>query len=450
MFRPAWALALLLLGCADSTAGAPGGTGEPRISIAPTSLDLVVGTTYLLSVHALSPDGNPVPFSEMLWSTSNPAVAHAEVDGRVYAQAPGRSTITLRVDQVTAQVQVNVLTAPVAKVKVDPSAVALAVGAQRTVTAQATDQTGQVVNGTVPIWSTDNPSIATVNALGQVTAVSAGSTYIRAMVAGVQGVAEVDVGQVVDLHVVRVRLSPTGANLGVGQGTKFTATPLNAAGGVVPGLTASWTAQDPAIATVTPDGTVTGVADGVTHIVATIAGVSASASVNVMSNAPPPGTWPNEPSGYSPVSNQPWDLLTQLGWVLQFGTATITPDLSAPASPPNVLTIIYPPGFVGGSAPGTLARDLPTRPQRLFVGTWWKASDPWQGHQSNVNKLLFLFPEAGGGHDPRHVRVPGGSLRTSCAAAIRGDRERLAFAERGASSRDLRGLAPDRVADRLR
>jgi hypothetical protein len=205
-----------------------------------------------------------------------------------------------------------------------------------------------------------------------------------------------------------VRLVPIGANLGIGETAHFSATPLNSAGGVVSGLTASWSSQDPGIATVTSSGTVTGIADGVTHIVATFAGVSASAAVNVLSNAPPPGTWPNEPAGYVPVSNQPWDVPTQLGWVLQFGTVTVTPDLSAPASPPNVLTILYPVGFPGGSAPGTVARDLPTRPRRVYMGTWWKVSDPWQGHNSNVNKILFLFPEAGGDMTLVMYGSPGG------------------------------------------
>jgi hypothetical protein len=34
--------------------------------------------------------------------------------------------------------------------------------------------------------------------------------------------------------------------------------------------------------------------------------------------------------------------------------------------------------------------------KNIFVGMWWKANAGWQGHPSNVNKLQFVLPEAGG------------------------------------------------------
>jgi hypothetical protein len=42
-----------------------------------------------------------------------------------------------------------------------------------------------------------------------------------------------------------------------------------------------------------------------------------------------------------------------------------------------------------------VVRTLP-HPSRIFIGMWWRTDSAWQGHESNVNKLQFLFPEGGG------------------------------------------------------
>lgn len=118
-------------------------------------------------------------------------------------------------------------------------------------------------------------------------------------------------------------------------------------------------------------------------------------------------SWPHEPAGYAAVSDQPWSGLWSEGWTMQFGEATITRDATAPRSPPKVLTIEYPRGFAGGAAPATATRAFPAA-RGVFTSFWWKPSDPWQGHESNVNKLLFLFPEEGGDMALVMYGPPGG------------------------------------------
>lgn len=127
-------------------------------------------------------------------------------------------------------------------------------------------------------------------------------------------------------------------------------------------------------------------------------GLTAAAFLLAASRPPQSSAWPNEPPGLRVISDQPFDALPSLGWQLVWndsGYARATTDRRAPFSPPGVAQFAYPVTFPGGIAPGTAVRDLPDL-TRVYVGLWWWASRPWQGHRSNVNKIQFLFPSSGG------------------------------------------------------
>jgi hypothetical protein len=108
-----------------------------------------------------------------------------------------------------------------------------------------------------------------------------------------------------------------------------------------------------------------------------------------------PPLWPHEPAGSELISDQPWDEVSAHGWRPIWGPSRVRSDPTAPGSPPGVLELTYPEGFEGGSAPGTVVKRLPSVRQ-AYVGLWWRAPVGWQGHQSNVNKIQFLFPAEGG------------------------------------------------------
>lgn len=130
---------------------------------------------------------------------------------------------------------------------------------------------------------------------------------------------------------------------------------------------------------------------------------TASAAVSItVSNVvlpPPPsgGIWPNEPAGYVTLSDQAWGALSSLGWFHQNRGASsfITTDLSAPLSSATVLAHSYPNGFSGGVEPAVDWYPLPSNFKEGYVGMWWKPSESWQNHPSNVNKIFFIFGSAG-------------------------------------------------------
>jgi hypothetical protein len=119
-----------------------------------------------------------------------------------------------------------------------------------------------------------------------------------------------------------------------------------------------------------------------------IAACSSPTRGSAISLAP---VWPNEPAGFAPLTDQPWNDLSSGKWERRSNTYDrIVADSSAPLSPDSVLEYVYPTGFAGGKAPATHFFPLDNT-KEIFVGLEWKASSGWQGHASGVNKVQFLY-----------------------------------------------------------
>lgn len=87
---------------------------------------------------------------------------------------------------------------------------------------------------------------------------------------------------VLDPVVAGLTVSPTQVSLDAyGEASRITAIPLFATGDPIDGLAVEWSTMDEGVARVDGSGAVTGVADGSTRVVATLAGRTASAQVDV-------------------------------------------------------------------------------------------------------------------------------------------------------------------------
>jgi hypothetical protein len=232
--------------------------------------------------------------------------------------------------------------------------------------------------------------VVAVDAGGRVHAVGPGTGLVIGKAGDLFDTTQVTV---MDTGVATVAISPAAPTVPVLGSTPLSAVYRNAAGEVVAGVPFTWTTLDPDIATVDPSGIITGRKVGETLVQASADQVIGQGEVSVQA-VPATGPWPNEPSILKLRADQPWDQLGGL-WQLLWGVAHIVDDPSAPGSPPGVLQIDFPIGFVGGAAPGTEAFDFPAS-REVYIGTWWMASDPWQGHVSNSNKIQYLFtPDSG-------------------------------------------------------
>lgn len=168
--------------------------------------------------------------------------------------------------------------AVVASVLVSPPTLDLTPGGSAQLT--ALPKTASGTDLTTPItWSSSTETVASVSTTGLVTAITVGSTTITATSAGVRGTATVTVAPV---PVASVTIAPLSFSMEGGDTTRLRATPKAANGSDLSGRTITWSSGDPAIASVSTTGLVTGFSVGTTTVTASAEGKRGSATVTVL------------------------------------------------------------------------------------------------------------------------------------------------------------------------
>ena len=240
-----------------------------RIELNVSDMTLLIGQTDKL-IATVSPDNTTD--KSVTWTSDRPEIASISSDGTVTGVSVGVANITATCGDVSATCKVTVNPVPANRIELNVSDMTLRVGERDKL--MVTVSPDNAADKTIT-WTSDNPAIATVAPDGTVTGVSVGVTLITATCGEVSASCKVTVNPV---PVSTVELNVSDMTILVGQRDKLTATvsPDNAAD-----KTITWTSDNPAIATVDPDGTVTGVSVGVTLITATCGEVSASCKVRV-------------------------------------------------------------------------------------------------------------------------------------------------------------------------
>ena len=139
--------------------------------------------------------------------------------------------------------------------------------------------------GSPVTWSSDAPGIATVSASGFVTAVSQGSATV---IAAANGVAASAVVTVTAPAVGSVTVDPPAMTLAPGQSRAVAASIIGADGTPLSGIAMTWMSNNPAVATVSSAGVITGVMSGNAIVLVTAQGYQAAVAVTVQ--APSPAT----------------------------------------------------------------------------------------------------------------------------------------------------------------
>jgi uncharacterized protein YjdB len=248
------------------------------VAVTPPNDDVVVSQTLQLAAVAKNEQGGTLTGRPVSWSTSDATRATVSSTGLVTGVAPGSVTITASVEGKTGSSAITVKPKPVGAVIVSPAQVSVEVGATRQLTAQVTDDQGNVLTGRPVAYTSDAPTIATVSTAGLVTAVAIGTAKITATSEGKTGTADISV---VAVPVASVDVSPPQSSLTVGQQGALVATPRDAQGGLLSGRPVAWTSGAPSVATVSANGTVTAVGAGTAVIFATVEGRTGSANVTV-------------------------------------------------------------------------------------------------------------------------------------------------------------------------
>ena len=172
--------------------------------------------------------------------------------------------------------------APVASVTVTAAQSSVVVGASVQMVVSTLDASGNVLTGRTVTWSTSDAAVASVNTSGSVTGESPGEATVTATSEGRTGSAPITVLT----DVASVVVIPNPAVVISTLSVQMTATAHGADGLPLTGKTFTWTTADASIATVDPNGQVTGGTPGSTTLSATAEGVTGEATVDVLT--PPP------------------------------------------------------------------------------------------------------------------------------------------------------------------
>jgi uncharacterized protein YjdB/tRNA A-37 threonylcarbamoyl transferase component Bud32 len=244
-------------------------------------------------------------------------------------------------------------TPSVASLEITPVPEPLNPGETLQISAILRDTAGATVYGEPVAWTSSDESVVTVSD-GRLEARRPGTATVTASGGGRTRSVEVLVRSAAaaaaparNAAVASVRLSPGVLSLAVGESASLAATALDASGRTLSGRAASWSALNPAVASVTPDGQVRGVTAGTTEIVAAIDGRRATATVTVTAEAVAsvalsPSSVDLEPGGSASLSAA---VLGVRGSVLQ-GQALVWQSSNA-----AVATVTD--GVVRGVAPGS-------------------------------------------------------------------------------------------------
>lgn len=248
-----------------------------KITLNTTSLTLEIGTSQLLTAY-VEPYNTTDP--TVKWTSSNNDVATVTADGLVYAVGTGSAIITAQCGSVKATCTVNVPEPfiPATHISLNTTSLSLRVGdtAQLTATVKPTNATNKTI-----VWSSTDPSIASVSETGLIKALDAGTTVITATCGDLMAECSITVSYPI-INPSKITLNESNLNLYIGSDWQLTAViePVNTSD-----KTVTWTSSNEDVVTVTQSGMVTAVGIGEATITAQCGPVFATCSVKV-SEAP--------------------------------------------------------------------------------------------------------------------------------------------------------------------
>ena len=267
-------LAALTLSCKKNDDNVPAEIVDVMsVRIVAETTTINVGETLQLTA-TVSPDN--ATDKTVTWSSSNPWVATVDQNGQITAVRAGEATITATVGGKYAYCTLIVKNKEIAveSITLDKSSLELFEG--EVAMLYATVLPWNAPDKTVT-WTSSNPSVATVDQEGRVTALHEGTAAITAKAGDKTATCTVFVKMMV-IPVYWIGLDQYYLEITEGQTATITATvaPDNATD-----KTVTWSSGNPLIASVDQSGNVTGQAEGTTTITAKAGDMTATCSVTV-------------------------------------------------------------------------------------------------------------------------------------------------------------------------
>lgn len=253
------------------------------MAISPPNPSVIKGQTQQLNVSGTFSDGSKRDLTgSATWTVSPVSVAAVSATGLVTTLATGTGLITAASGSVSATDVIMVSPVSLASIAISPANPSLPKGETQQLAATGTYNDGSTQDLTSQVtWSGSASTVATVNSTGLITAQAAGKGTITAALGSISGT---DTVTVVPPVVVSIAVTPVKSSV-----TETETEQLHATGTFSDGSkqnltqTATWTAAQSGIATISSSGLVTAGQPGTTTISATSGTVTGTATLKVLS-----------------------------------------------------------------------------------------------------------------------------------------------------------------------
>ncbi len=250
-----------------------------------------VGESTTLSATVTDRGGATLTEQPLTWTSTDPAVASVDGEGRVEAAGIGtafilvatgdhRDSTRMIVSAPMAPAQPREARVSVARVSVAPSELTLDIGGSKRLAATARDGSGRALTGRSARWASADASIAKVDNRGTVTGISAGTTAIRVTVEGKTRTVSVTVNPEPAVATT-VRSLTDAVTLEVGENVLVSAT-VNDQRGDAMEMTVTWSSRDPDLISVASNGAARALSTGTTWLVAGYAGMADSLRATIV------------------------------------------------------------------------------------------------------------------------------------------------------------------------
>ena len=251
-------------GTTSITASSGGKTSSPAtltvspapvasVTISPTTQSVVNGSsTPAFTAVTKDASGNVLTGRVVTFASSDPTVATINSStGVATGASPGTTSITATSEGKTSPAATLTVTAvPVNNVVVSPPSQAVDIGSTATFTATPRDASNTPLSGRTVVFSSSDPTIATINSsTGVATGVAQGAVTITATSEGKSGTASLTVNPPA---VASVSVAPASQTVIVGNATptQYVATVKDGGGHTLTGRVVTWSSSDNSIATV--------------------------------------------------------------------------------------------------------------------------------------------------------------------------------------------------------
>jgi len=146
------------------------------VTVSPSSQTIIAGNSTTTPYTSVEKDGggNTLTGRVVTWETSDHSIATIDNAGNATSFAPGTVTITATSEGHSGTASLVVNPVPVASVDISPLLAALAVNGTQQFTATPRDASSNALTGRVVTWASSDPTVATVDNTGLVTAIALG------------------------------------------------------------------------------------------------------------------------------------------------------------------------------------------------------------------------------------------------------------------------------------